>query len=730
MKYSKKNIPYLIILSFISFVGCTAITFKSEKKNDYYAIEDKATRNSLPLYKTILAEKNPTLSKIDLVNNKKQFKNWHRSHGGDSSTKYSSLSKINSKNVKKLKVSWIYTSKGRKKNIQCNPIIAEETVFFPTPNKTIVAVNAESGKELWQSEKFNFPARRGLTYWPGTKSHISRLYVPTEDGIYALNPKTGKKIIIFGNNGHINAGIIHTPPFISKNILTFATRRSGVVGVNVITGKELWRFNIINIDQKTKDEFHKKSKRKYRYTGSAPWGGMSGDTERGIVYLSTGNPRQIFVGIDRPGRNKHSVSIIAIDIKTGKKIWDFQEIKHDLWDLDIPAPPILTSITRNNKKIDVVLGLTKYGNTLVLDRLTGKPIFDYRLKRALTSNLPGEKTWPYQPALITPEPLSKQIYSSEDITNIGSKNKDSVLKQLKNSRYGFFLPPSTEHQTIYYGPHGGSEWPGGAVDPVSEVLYVGVNDIPWKVKIKKNMPKLQKIDHSNLLNTPGHKAFLKNCFTCHNSKTNTKNNSDLIRITENWSKNELVHIMYNGLKSMQGASDINKLDTDRIYTYLKARDHNISKAINSSDDDPKNTKMSYHYFRRFQDFEGYPASKPPWGKLVALSLKTGKIKWQVPLGEHKELTARGIPITGTENFSGPLVTAGGLVFASGTKDSKIRAFNKNTGEELWSFTLPFIGSAPPSTYEINGKQYILIPATGSRHFKDKKGSSYISFSLP
>ncbi|MDC1092961.1 hypothetical protein OAS35_02510, partial [Pelagibacteraceae bacterium] len=384
----------------------------------------------------------------------------------------------------------------------------------------------------------------------------------------------------------------------------------------------LWKFILVEKQLKNRN-----GGKRYDYSGGNPWGGFSLDEKRGIAYITTGNAGRYFNGVNRPGRNKYANSIIAIDIINKKKIWDFQEVRHDIWNLDIPATPILGSITKNNEKIDVVIALTKLGNTIVLDRETGKPIFDFHLKKAPKSKIPGEKTNFYQPNLKLPEPFSKQIFNLDEVTNINQKSKNYILKKIKNHNYGFFQPYELGRKNVQFNFHGGAEWPGGSFDLKSETLFVTASNIAWETEVRMNKKK-------------------------------------------------------------------NKFSAEPYYKF------------NSS-------------FKRLLDEEGYPGSKPPWGTITAINLKNGKIKWQKPFGEYEKLSNTGVPITGTENYSGVTGTEAGILFATGTLDKKFRVFDSDNGKELWSYTLPFIGSSPPVTYQIDDEQYVLVNSTGS--FSLKKG---------
>ena len=285
------------------------------------------------------------------------------------------------------------------------------------------------------------------------------------------------------------------------------------------------------------------------------------------------------------------------------------------------------------------MAVTKLGNTLILDRYTGEPIFDYRMKLAPVSKLPGEKTCNYQPSLKLPEPFARNVFKKDDVTNLSKLNKDYILSILKNSNYGFFQPHELEKDTIQYGNNGGAQWTGASIDPYKNIMYVTASNIPWKVGV----------------------------------------------------------ISYSSKKN--------------------ARIKYVDK--------PE---------KPLRDLDGYPGVKPPWGTLTAMNLNTGKIKWQVSLGYYESLKAKGI-ITGTENFGGATATAGGVVFAAGTLDKLIRAFDSENGQELWSYKLPYIGSAPPTIYEINGEQYIVIPASGGMtlkmFYKDlvEQGDAVVAFKI-
>ena len=606
--------------------------FEGHRK--YWRPELASKREKLPKIKIIPKKEENFLPGKKIEEIEKNFSNWPRSHGGFSSMRFSSLDLINKENVNKLEIAWIFNSKDGKKGIEANPVVYEGLVYFPTPGNHIVCLNGANGKEIWRYkvERGYHAAKRGLQIWKDEKNNIIRLYFTNDDQLISLDAKTGKPVKSFGKNGIIKIGSSPIPPVIIDNQLVVVTFRPSIEVYDAESGKLYWKYYLREINKKL--FFGKKE-----FRGGNPWGGISADIQNGIVYLTTGNPKPNYSGVLRPGKNLLANSVIAFDIRNKKKLWHFQETCHDIWNLDIPSTPILTTINKYNKRIDVVVTVTKLGNTLILDRYSGEPIFDYEMKRAPTSRLPGEKTCEYQPSLKLPEPFARNVFKKDDVTNLSESSKEHILSILENSNYGFFQPYELNKDTIQYGDNGGAQWTGASVDPYNNIMYVTASNIPWIVGVSSHI----------------------------NNKTGK--------------------IKY------------------------------ISK----------NAKP-------LRDLNNYPGVKPPWGTLTAMNLNTGKIIWQVPLGYYEDLKSKGI-ITGTENFGGATATAGGIVFAAGTLDKLIRAFDSENGTELWSYKLPYIGSAPPTIYEVNGDQYIVIPASGGTvlkiFYKDlvEQGDAVVAFKI-
>jgi quinoprotein glucose dehydrogenase len=701
------------------------------------SLEDASERNKLPLYKVIRAAKDSELTPA-ATEDPRNNRTWSRSNGNAENTRYSALTQINKANVGQLEVAWVYHSSDGKGNIQANPVIVDGVIFAPTVGKSIVAINGETGAELWRFRPALHlhasdglvtvggygPANRGLTYWAGDREHGPRLFFMANGYLMALDPKTGKCVDSFGDHGEVasskgpgkSAFLGAVAPAIYKNLIV-APNQNMVDAFDVVTGAHLWQFNTLRYSVKNPDDDN----------GGNVWGGIAMDVARGIAFVAAGDPHPNFVGIDRPGRDQNTNSVIALDAQTGRVLWSFQEIAHDLWDHDTPAPPQLVTIVHDGKRVDAVAQVTKLGNTLLLDRLSGKPLFSFRLRRAPVSKLPGERTWPYQPDLEQPQPFARQDFTMDDITNITPESHAFVLKEAQNATFGWFEPPMESKPIIFYGVHGGAEWTGASFDPSTGWLYVSANQIAWVESLSRIISGTQRNQHQEP--TAGETIYLQHCSLCHGQNRQGKGMApSLTDLKTRFSEPQVAGILKTGRDSMPPI-EIADNDKRELFNFLFDRDI-VRPIAGSNPAHPAAISYQASDFTKLLDNQGYPGSKPPWGTLNAINLNTGKLVWKVPLGEYEELARQGIPKTGTENFGGAMATAGGLVFCAGTRDLKIRAFDKDTGDELWQYKLPYGGYAPPATYEVNGRQYIVIAATGGGKLGGTLGDAYVAFALP
>ncbi len=695
----------------------------------YWAVEDAREREKLPLYFTIPAARPEELTPANGYPKRKTFLTWHRSHGDNSGARYSALDQINRANVTNLQVAWIYHSKDGSNAIQCNPIIVRDVMIVPTPGKFVVGVNAENGRELWRFKPDGRPAFRGLIYWPGRLLAGERVLFCAGQYLYALNPKNGRLITRFGQQGRVllpgraedEFGAATAGPAIFDRTIVVAGFEKDVWGFDVVSGKQRWTFHTVPHP----GEFGYGTWDGPESYGANCWSGMALDEVRGIAYLSTASAKPNFIGVWHRGDNLFADCLIALDARTGKRLWHFQETPHDIWDRDISAPPNLATITREGRRVDVVAVTTKNGDTLLLDRVTGKPIFPFRMRRAPTSDLPGEVTAPYQPDPELPERFAKMEFTAADLTDRTSEAAEFAASQFKSATTGFFRPASAGHPNLYFGMDGGAEWSGACVDPGTGRLYVSANHVGWLISVFRDE---DPPDDPTAPPTPGRRVYAAACASCHGPTLLGMGVAPPLRgLRFRLADDEVIKQVRTGKNGMPAFPNLSETDLKALLDYLMLRDRPLPPAATRSE----RPRYSFTGYPRFLDNEGYPANKPPWGTLNCINLNNGKLEWKVPLGEYPELAAQGVAKTGTENYGGAMVTAGGLLFCSGTRDARIRAFDKETGAELWSGKLPWVGIAPPATYEVNGRQFVVITATGNKLGKQSEyGDAYVAFALP
>jgi quinoprotein glucose dehydrogenase len=668
---------------------------------------------------------------------------WPAYGGSPEQTRYSKLAQINRTNVTKLAVAWTYDTGDMFKGseMQCNPIVVDGVLYATSPKGRVIALDAATGAQRWS---FNPFAERRVTSRVRTRGvmyAMGRIYAPARQYLWALDAKTGRPAAEFGEGGRIdlreNLGrdpqslsvIANTPGVIYKDLIIMGSLVSeglpsapgDVRAYDVRTGKLRWSFHTIphpgefGYDTWPKDA--------WKYSGGANnWAGMALDEKRGLVFVPTGSAAFDFYGANRAGDNLFANSLIALKAATGERVWHFQFIKHDVWDRDLPAPPSLVTVRRNGRSVDAVAQITKSGHVLVFHRETGDPLFPIEHRAVPASDIEGEALAKTQPFPVKPEPFARQILTEAMLTRRTPEAHEAVLRTFRSIRSrGQFEPPSREGTVIFPGYDGGGEWGGAGFDPESGLLYVNSNEMPWILRL---------VERRRTPARSGRQLYEQHCASCHRSdfKGTPPEFPSLVRIDDKLGEGEVRAVIEKGAGRMPGFAHLDRDALRAITRYVMLREDNAVSGQGASS--PIDLKYTSDGYNKFLDPDGYPAVEPPWGTLNAINLHTGNYAWRIPFGEFPELAAKGMRDTGTENYGGPVVTAGGLLFIGATNhDRKFRAYDKLTGKLLWETTLPASGNATPATYEVSGRQYVVIAAGGGKSGAPS-GGSYVAFALP
>ena len=680
-----------------------------------------------------------------------------RTHGGNPGhTQYSPLDQIDRESVHRLRVAWTYkTGDARddgRSQIQCNPIVVDGVLYATTARVETFALDAATGHELWRFNPYEDGAEavaegvvvnRGVVYWASGDDR--RILVAVGQRLFALDARTGRRVSDFGQGGSVDLReglgreasglyvVSSTPGAIYENLLILGTRvhegpgpsaPGHIRAYDVRTGAIRWTFH--TIPQPGELGYDTWPEDAWKVTGGAnSWSGISVDHGRGLVFIPTGSPAFDFWGGDRHGANLFGNSVLALKAATGERVWHFQAVHHDLWDRDLPQAPVLLTVRRGGREVDALAQATKSGHVFVFDRETGEPLFPIEERPFPVSDLEGEKTWPTQPVPVKPPPISRQIFTEDEVTDISPEARAAVLERLREVRSGGqFVPPSAQGTIIFPGFDGGAEWGGSAYDPQTRLLYVNGNEMAWILE----MLEIPPVGEGGAL---GARVYAQHCTVCHglDKKGDPQGQSPRIDdVRGRLVREDFVTLLEEGKGVMPAFAFLSESEREAVigHTFSEPEPKGATGEVAETG---TSSPYSHTGYNRFLDPEGYPAVKPPWGTLNAIDLDAGEIRWTVPLGELPELTRRGIPRTGTENYGGPVVTAGGLIFIGATKDEKFRAFDKHSGVVLWETELPAGGYATPATYEVGGKQYVVIAAGGGK-MGTKSGDAYVAFALP
>jgi quinoprotein glucose dehydrogenase len=676
---------------------------------------------------------------------------WRRHGGDDGHTQHSPLAEIDTTNVARLAVAWTYhTGDARddgRSQIQCNPVVVDGVLYATSAELKAFALDAATGREIWRfdpfteggAEKNALGVNRGVVVWGEGKER--RVLYSAGQHLFALDAASGRPLAGFGRGGRVDLRegldrdakglfvLSTTPGGVYRDLLVLGTRvhegpgpsAPGYVrAYDVRTGAIRWTFR--TIPRPGEYGYETWPRDAWKTVGGAnAWSGVSVDEERGLVFLPLGSPAWDFWGGDRHGAGLFGNSVVALRAATGERVWHFQLVHHDLWDRDPPQAPVLVTVTRDGRPRDAVVQATKSGHVFVFDRETGEPLFPVEERPFPKSDLAGEETWPTQPIPVLPKPFARQQLTEADLTDRTEEAHAAVLERFRRVRSGGqFVPPSEQGTVIFPGFDGGAEWGGSAYDPKTHVLYVNSNEMAWILEMKA-----VKAGEGPL----GAQVYAQHCTVCHGADRRgdpQRQFPSLEKVAAKLKHAEVAQLVEKGKGVMPAFAFLSSREIEAVSSHVlgeKEEDHGAGEAAKAG---RPYTHLGYN---RFLDPDGYPAVRPPWGTLNAIDLDTGETRWSVPLGELPELTARGVPPTGTENYGGPVVTDGGLVFVAATKDEMFRAFDARTGRVLWQAKLPAGGYATPATYESGGRQYVVVAAGGGK-MGTKSGDAYVAFALP
>ena len=647
-------------------------------------------------------------------NFKKNHSYYFRQNKDNSNTKFYSEINLSLNNINKPKLAWKHVSlepKSKvskwKRLVETSPVYINGKIIYLSADLRLIALNALDGSLLWEKELLHFPSMRGFLVETDINNK-EYVYICVGSNLYKLNANDGSLVKSFGDSGKVSAWTAFSPVLYKDMIVI--TSRNNVYGFDKNSGEQ--KLNIRIFDRKN-------------FMGALPWGGMALDEKKGIIYFGTGNPRPKVYGIKREGINEGSNSLIAVDLNKQKVIWKFKETFHDLWNLDVAFPPILANIKIKNKNYDVVICATKIGNILMLERSSGRPIFDIDLIKVPKSKIPSEIVSPYQIKVSKPEPITKFDWSIKDMSEVDSNYKNKILNNINDFDFGLFIPPAINkpHITLAEGPI----WDGGAYNFNNNKMYLTVNHTPsiTRVFLKSLWP------HSKIINDyPEELKIYKNkCASCHGKNRNgryvTGKKPETKDIAVSVVPNLVGYHLFPDLKNkINDFENFKKKHADNILN--KNSYSKINLLFEHWDNDLlKNKRINVNEMTTaFVDKNKNLMANYPQGEIVSYDMTNGTIEWKIPFGyiDGKNL--------GTFNKGGLALSNDGILIATGTPDKKIYAINSMDGKELWSYQMELSGNAPPLIYEYKGSKYISVVATGGYNFYfPDRGSILYTFKI-
>ncbi len=674
----------------------------------------------------------------------KAYTQWSNYGGSIDSMQYSALAQVNTTNVTQLKESWFFPVSGDPLHLPFNPLIVDRVMYVSGPHNDVVALDAATGRELWTAANSHAP-ERGIAYWENKDRTDQRLVVTTQTGLKEIDARTGAPILTFGNNGTADMRIgdsaralgtpNRTPARVFENLLIVGSNTSEGYGsapgdlraYDVITGKLVWIFHTIPHPGEFGYDSYQNTNA-WKYVGGAnTWGEISVDEKNGIVFFPTGSPTYDLYGADRVGDNLFGNCLLALDARTGRRLWHFQAVHHDLWDYDLAAAPKLLTVRHDGKPVEIVAVAGKTGFLYVLERLTGKPLWPIEEKKVPKSELPGEVSSPTQPIPSKPPPFTRQHFSLGDVNPYASPAEQEEIRAAvrEAASENVFTPSSREHFQIEFpGAWGGANWGGTAADPAKGFLFVRTLQMPSyrKMSLVGLGPgtRSQGVDNPA---DPGLAVYMQTCANCHGpGQTPMKSPATLgpknFRALLRQGREQMppfpvevlpaasIDALEKFLLSLPPAEGMPEQAGENAPLRLPTNPNRYSGPA---------VRYSGNFSAGWYTSNGLPTISPPWTELVAYDLNEGTIKWRVPDGLSPGLAAIGITNTGSVRpRNGPVTTAGGLVFIANSQDRFVRAYDEGTGKILWQYELEANPEGIPAVYEIDGREYIAFAAGAAR----------------
>jgi quinoprotein glucose dehydrogenase len=716
-----------------------------------------------------------------------QHKEWKDYGGGPDHSKFVDFDQITKSNVNQLQVAFVYPTNDNL-SYNFNPIVVDNVMYVLARNNSLVAVDATTGKELWIHSNLNGIITRGINFWQSKDKKQKRLIIFLKNTMQAIDANTGKSITDFGESGkgytdmrmHLDRDTSTlgrmtstTPGHIFEDLILLGSAPGEnpfdgpghLRAYSVLTGKLAWVFHTIPLPGEYGYDTWPKDA--YKYVGAAnAWGEISIDEKRGIAYFPLGSPVYDYDGADRAGMGLFGDCILALDARTGKRLWHFQTVHHDIWDYDLTAAPQLITVNHNGKKVDAVAVAAKTGFLFVLDRVTGKPLWPIEERPVPKSEMPDEQSWPTQPFPTVIPPFNRQTVTVEDLNPYftGAK-RDSMIERIKAAKVGLFQPLSDKYEVIAMpGSTGGANFGGTAANPEKGIVYILTKEAGSFYRLKIREPRPRPLSGDRLAQAEG--LYKQNCQSCHGADRNglPALGSSLLGLGFRMDRSAFKQIINNGKGRMPAMPHLDDATIADLYSFLTQRRREgdfmggsgrgeITVAPGPVVD---SGGVDVPTFAPKKD-GGYPADykgpkavyieahnwgedaanilSPAWSWIVAYDLNQGIIKWKKPFGNEDTIPGgKNLGKISGSARKGMVVTSTGIVFAV-CGDGKVYGYDADNGNVIWSADLGRINpSGIPAMYEANGRQYLVVCSTGRLKDKDKKeeevSKGYVVFALP